>query len=240
MAEVVMIMGPSGAGKSASIRTLDPKETIVISALGKSLPFKGSKKLYTIWNKETNPEGNMINTSNSQAILRWLDHINKNMLHVKSIILDDNTHNSSMEYIRRIKETTWDKFNDIASNMVGIVEKARSLRDDLMIFILHHTKETGDGILEERQTKAMTLGKLVDEKLSSYEAFFTTVLLATKKKADSGIEYVFLTKDANSTAKSPMGMFEEVEIPNDLQLVRDTVNCYHRDEDCVEKKVVNK
>lgn len=226
---MILIMGPSGSGKSASIRTLNPKETVIINALGKSLPFKNSKKSYSVWNKETNPEGNMVNTSNSTAILKWMDHINRDLPDVKNIVLDDNTHNSSMEYIRRIRETTWDKFNDIASNMVGIVEKAKSLREDLTVFVLHHTKETGDGIIDEKQTKAMTLGKLVDEKMSSYEAFFTTVLLAKKKKVDNKIEYVFLTQDADSTAKTPMGMFEQAEIPNDLNLVKEAVKCFYED-----------
>lgn len=240
MSEVILIIGPSGSGKSASIRTLDPKETILVSALGKSLPFRNAKKNYTTWNKETNPDGNVIITSNSKTLLGWLEHISKNMPHVKNIVIDDNTHFSSMEYIRRIKETTWDKFNDIASNMVNVVEKAKSLREDLTVFVLHHTKEVGDGILEEKQTKAMTLGKLVDEKMSSYEAFFTIVLSAHKKKTDSGIEYVFLTQDANSTTKTPMGMFDETEIPNDLALVKSVVTCYYNEEACVEVKVKNK
>jgi hypothetical protein len=232
MSEAVLVIGPSGSGKSTSVRTLPPKETMVISALGKTLPFKGSKKDYSVWNKESNPEGNMINTSNSHVVMKWLDHISNKMPHIKNVVLDDNTHNSSMEYIRRIKETSWDKFNDIASNMVGIVEKAKSLRDDLTVFILHHTKEVGDGIIEEKQTKAMTLGKLVDEKMSSYEAFFNIVLLAKKKKVDNGIEYVFITQDADSTAKTPMGMFESAEIPNDLAAVKKAIDCYYEQENC--------
>jgi septin family protein len=232
MAEVVLIMGPSGSGKSTSIRTLNSKETMIMSALGKSLPFRGSNKSYTVWNKESNPSGNVIKSSNSQIVLKWLDHIDKNMPHVKNVVLEDNTHNSSMEYIRRIKETSWDKFNDIASNMVNIVEKAKSMRDDIVVFVIHHTKEVGDGIIDEKITKAMTLGKLVDEKMSSYEAFFTTVLLAKKKKVEGGIEYIFLTQDADSTVKTPMGMFEKEEIPNDLDIVRKAVRCYYDEENC--------
>jgi energy-coupling factor transporter ATP-binding protein EcfA2 len=232
MSEAILIIGPSGSGKSASMRTLNPKETVLISALGKSLPFKNSKKDYSIWNKESNPNGNVIHTSNSLNLLKWMDHVSKNMPHVKSLVIDDNTHFSSLEYIRRIKETSWEKFNDIAANMVAIVEKAKSLREDLVVFFLHHTREVGDGILEEKQTKAMTIGKLVDEKMSSYEAFFTVVLSSKKKKGDSKIEYVFLTQDADSTTKSPIGMFETEEIPNDLALVRERVVCYFDESQC--------
>lgn len=232
MSEVILVMGPSGAGKSTSIRNLDPKETFIINSLGKNLPFKGSAKLYTVWDKEKNPKGNMIKSSNSQIAIKWLDHIDKNMPHIKNVVIEDNTHQSSMEYIRRIKEGSWDKFNDIASNMVNLIERSKSMRDDLTVFILHHTKEVGDGLVEDKQTKAMTLGKLVDEKMSSYESFFTVVLLAKKKKVDSGIEYVFLTNDADSTAKSPMGMFAGEEIPNDLLIVKDAIRCYYNEEGC--------
>lgn len=230
MAEVVLVMGSSGSGKSTSIRNLNPKETFIINSLGKNLPFKGSAKMYTTWDKEKNPTGNVIKTSNSQITLKWLDHIDKNVPDIKNVVIEDNTHQSSMEYIRRIKEGSWEKFNDIASNMVGIVERAKNMRDDVTVFILHHTKEVGDGLLEEKQTKAMTLGKLVDEKMSSYESFFTVVLLAKKKKLDNKIEHVFLTNDADSTAKSPLGMFEESEIPNDLQIVKDSLRCYYNEE----------
>jgi hypothetical protein len=224
-------MGESGAGKSTSIRTLNPKETFGFLSLGKDLPFKGSGKLYTPWNKETNPNGNIIKSSNARVVLQWLDFIDKKMPHIKNVFIDDNTHLSSLEYMRRIGEKTFDKFNDIADNMVNIAQKAASLRDDLTVFILHHVKETGDGVLEEKKVKAQTIGKLVEEKLGSYEAFFTVILLATKLKGENGEpEYFFITRDANSTTKTPMGMFEQSKIPNDLQLVRDTITAYYEAE----------
>lgn len=228
MSKIALILGESGAGKSTSIRNLNPKETFIINSLGKDLPFKGSSKMYTIYNKETNPEGNMIVSTSAQVVFQWLKYISEKMPHITSVIIEDNTHQSSMEYMRRIKEATWDKWNDIASNMVNLIQLCRGLRDDLTVFILHHITTEGDGILEEKKIKAMTLGKLVDQKLSSYEAFFTVVLLAKKdKKQDGKIEHYFLTQDADSTAKTPMGMFESDRIPNDLALVRENIISYY-------------
>jgi energy-coupling factor transporter ATP-binding protein EcfA2 len=228
MSRAVLILGESGAGKSTSIRTLNPEETIVINSLGKDLPFKGSSKLYTPWDKEKNPNGNMIKTSHSASVIQWLNFINQKMPHIKNVIIDDNTHQSSLEYMRRISEKSFDKFNDIAANMVNIAETAKSLRDDLVVFILHHITETGDGVLEDKKIKAMTIGKLVNEKLGSYEAFFTVILLAKKSKnADGKLEHFFLTQDADSTTKSPIDMFMDEKIPNDLQLVRDTITKYY-------------
>jgi len=231
MAEVVLIMGPSGSGKSRSIMTLDPKETFLINSLGKKLPFRGSGVMYTPYVREKNT-GNMLKTNNSLRVIQALNVINKELPHIKNVVIDDNTHQSSMEFLRRINESSWNKFNDIASNMVGIVETAKNLREDLVVYILHHTRSRGDGVTEDKKTEAMTLGKLVDEKLSSYESFFTMVLLAAKEKTDDGISYCFYTADPDSTAKSPEGMFESNKIPNDLALVRKSMECYYNDEDC--------
>lgn len=229
MSRVVLIIGESGAGKSTSIRTLPPKETFIFNSLGKDLPFKGSSKNYTYFHKETNPEGNMVKSTQAAVILQWLTFISDKMPHIKNVIIDDNTHQSSMEFLRRIKENSWDKFNDIASNMVTIVEHCKSLRDDLVVFVMHHITETGDGILDDKKVKAMTIGKLVDQKLSSYESFFTIVLHAVKQKGDEKLEYFFLTENGDSTAKTPMGMFETPKIPNDLALVRDSIIKYYEE-----------
>lgn len=235
MGKSALVIGPSGAGKSTSIghieelniKGLNPKETIIINALGKEMPWRGSAKQYTIWDKDKNPDGNMIVTSNPRTVLQWLHHINKNMPQIKNVVLDDNTHNSSMEYMRRINEKSFEKFNDIGFFMSTTAMDVKSFRDDLYVFFLHHTREIGDGILEEKTTNAMTIGKLVDEKLSGYESFFTVVLRAIKKVEDDEIKYYFLTKDAHSTAKSPIGMFDNKEIPNDLGVVRETMDKYY-------------
>jgi hypothetical protein len=235
--KAVLVLGKSGAGKSTAIRTLNPKETFIINSLGKELPFEGSSDDYTTFNKDSNPEGNMTTTSSSQAVLTWLNYISAKMPHIKAVVIDDNTQQSSMEYLRRIGETTWDKWNDIAANMINIAQTSKSLRDDLTVFILHHVTETGDGILEDKSYKAMTLGKLVDDKLGTYEAYFTVILFAKKlKDKDDDINYVFLTRDADSTTKTPMGMFEERFIPNDLELVRETISNYYSKKDKITKK----
>lgn len=231
MSRVALVLGEAGAGKSSAIRSLNPKETFVINSLGKDLPFKGSAKAYTYYNKESNPNGNMVRTTSGAAVIQWLNFINQKMPNIKVVVIDDNTHQSSMEYIRRIHESTWDKWNDIAANMVGIVQAAGALRDDLTVYFLHHVVMEGDGLIEEKKIKAQTLGKLVDQKLSSYESFFTIVLLACKaKNSEEQIEYFFLTQDANSTVKTPMGMFESERIPNDLNVVNNAIKAYYDEE----------
>ena len=46
MSELIGIVGESGTGKSTALRTLDPKETLIISCIGKPVPIPGWKKDY--------------------------------------------------------------------------------------------------------------------------------------------------------------------------------------------------
>lgn len=232
MSKSVLIIGPSGAGKSTAIRTLNPETTFIFNALGKDLPWKGSAKQYTFWDKINNPKGNMLKTSSSQVILQWLDHINKNMPEITDIIIDDNTFVTSLELLRRAKETTWDKYTDIAQNFIAIADKAKSLRDDLIVYVLHHIQIEGDGLIEDKRVRAQSYGKLIDEKLGTIEAQFTLVLKAAKEKTDDTIKYCFYTRDAHSTTKTPMGMYEDETIPNDLAQVRNAIMCYYNNENC--------
>lgn len=227
----ILIIGPSGSGKSTSIRNLDPKKTMVFSTLGKGLPFKGSKKNYTVFNKESNPKGNVIISSSSKVICQWLKHINENMPEVTSIVVDDNTFLTAKELDRRRDEKSYDKFNDIAHEFLVISEVANTLRPDLNVYFLHHTKTDGDGLLENKTYRAMSYGKLVDEKLASIEAQFEIVLLACKLTTEAGeIEYKFKTRDVESTAKTPIGMFDEVYIDNDLALINERIKEYYEGE----------
>ena len=66
MANVVMIMGASGTGKSSSIKTLNPKETVVINVLKKRLPFKGSNSIYNAEHK------NLFNIDDYATIAKYL------------------------------------------------------------------------------------------------------------------------------------------------------------------------
>lgn len=227
MSSSVLYIGPSGSGKSTAIRTLNPETTFIIKCVRKDLPWKGSAKQYTLWEKDKNPNGNMAITAHAKEVVGWLNYINKNRNEIKDIVIDDNTFLSSLELLRRVKETTWDKFSDIAQNFIDLANVSSNLREDLVVHILHHTTTDGDGILEDKTFRAQSYGKLIDEKLGSIEAQFSIVLRASKEKFNDNIDYVFYTRDANSTCKTPIDMFEDETIPNDLALVSNTIREYY-------------
>lgn len=233
MGKSALIIGPSGSGKSTSMRTLDPLKTVVFSVLGKGLPFPNSAKMYTRYDRETNPNGNLIVISSVASIIKWLQHINKNKPEITTCVIDDNTFATAKELDRRRDEVGYKKFSDIAHDFLQISEVANTLRDDLNIYFMHHVREEGDGVIDPKKVSAMSYGKMIDEKLASIEAQFEIVLLACKMvDKDDNLIYQFKTRDARSSAKSPMGMFEDTYIDNDLNLVNNAISCYYNEDNC--------
>lgn len=97
-----MLLGHSGTGKSTSIKTLDPKETVVLNVLRKRLPFKGSQGQYNAESK------NLFNVDDYQTIINLLGACN-GQAHVKNIIIDDMTYILRKEFFKRAKETGYGK-----------------------------------------------------------------------------------------------------------------------------------
>jgi ABC-type nitrate/sulfonate/bicarbonate transport system ATPase subunit len=102
MADVAIILGKSGTGKSTSLKTLDPKSTVVINIKGKRLPFKGSAGMYNTENK------NLFNVDNPAEVVSLLKAIN-GTTHIKTVIIDDFIYMMRTEYFNRIKEKGFDK-----------------------------------------------------------------------------------------------------------------------------------
>ena len=48
LGQTVLILGHSGTGKTSSIKNLEPKETLILMAQFKPLPFKGWAYNYSI------------------------------------------------------------------------------------------------------------------------------------------------------------------------------------------------
>lgn len=60
------------------------------------------------------------------------------------------------------------------------------------------------------------------------DGLFTVILYSEANKSDEGVQYKFRTRTSGSdTCKSPMGMFEEEYIDNDLDVVFSEINKYY-------------
>ena len=225
MANSVLVIAESGSGKSTSIRTLDPKETAIINIANKPLPFKGWKSNYTVLDK-SNPNGNLVNVSSGPGVYKAMQHISEKMPHVKVLVVDDWQYMSSFEYFDKANEKGYDKFTQIAANLAQVAKLPKDLREDLTIFFLTHAEESTD-VNGNRKVKAKTVGKMIDNALT-LEGLFSIVLFGKVRKEDDGtLSYGFETQNnGENTCKSPMGMFEDFFIPNDLQHVKDCMQKY--------------
>ena len=225
MANSVLVIAESGSGKSTAIRTLDPKETAIINIANKPLPFRGWKSNYTVLDK-SNPNGNLVNVSSGPGVYKAMQHVSEKMPHIKVLVVDDWQYMSSFEYFDKANEKGYDKFTQIAANLAQVAKLPKDLREDLTIFFLTHAEESTD-VNGNRKVKAKTVGKMIDNALT-LEGLFSIVLFGKVRKEDDGtLSYGFETQNnGENTCKSPMGMFEDSFIPNDLAYVRDAILAY--------------
>ena len=202
MATKVLILGDSGTGKSASLRNFKPEEVLVINSAGKPLPFKNHFETVTpAYNKMTSD------------VIKAMDSTSK-----KVIIIDDAQYIMSFQYMRRIKENGWDKWNDIQGDFFNIIQHCDELPADTIVYILSHIQRD-----EEGREKLKTMGKMLDEKIT-LEGLFTVVL----KTSVADGQYCFLTQNSGrDTVKSPIGMFDSFAIDNDLKYVDAKIRNYY-------------
>tara|TARA_R110000744_G_scaffold377890_1_gene493380 strand:- start:1708 stop:2367 length:660 start_codon:yes stop_codon:yes gene_type:complete len=206
----VLILGESGCGKSTSMRDLNPDDCVVVQPISKRLPFRNKFKAMT------KGGGQIKATDNAEMINKLITGAAK--AGKKIFIIDDFQYVMANEFMRRSKEKSFDKFNDIGFNAWSIINHAQSVDGDMRIYFMSHVESDMTG-----KTKIKTIGKMLDEKIT-IEGMFTIVLGA--QVSDS--KYTFSTQNNGSnTVKSPMGMFEEMNIDNDLNMIDNTIIEYY-------------
>ena len=202
MANIVLVIGDSGTGKSASLRNFKPDEVLVINCAGKPLPFKNHFQQVT-------PTFEKL-TKDVQKALATTEK--------KVVVVDDAQYIMSFQYMRRIKENGWDKWNDIQGDFFNIIQDAKKLPNDVVVYFLSHLQRDDAG-----HEKVKTMGKMLDEKIT-IEGLFTIVL----KTAVTDGNYYFLTQNSGlDTVKSPIGMFDTYAIDNDLKYIDTKIRNYY-------------
>lgn len=199
MAIIVMVYGQSGTGKSTSLRNFKPEDVCIVNVSGKPLPFKNKHKTF--------------NTDDYMSIETAIKKAP-----AKSIVIDDATYLMTGEYMRTAKVTGYQKFTDLALNYYTLVKIAAALSDDKIVYFMGHSDIDNNG-----NEKFKTIGKLLDEKIT-LEGMFTIVL----KTVVTDGKYQFSTRNnGQDTVKTPMGMFSEPLIENDLAAVDKAIREYY-------------
>lgn len=223
MAEPVLILGKSGGGKSSGIRTLPPDKTFLFNVCGKELPFKGARKLYT---PLTNGKGNMVITDDYDVIFKTIDWIEKTRPQTEHIVFDDSQYLLVNEFMKKHSSKgkgndIFQLYNDIGDHFWNLLWKSKFLTIKATVYFLHHTETMDTG-----EIKAKSIGKMLDEKVD-IPGMFTCVFLA---KRDGDKNYFFTQNDGTHPAKTPMGMFADLKIDNDLLFVHNTIKSYYEGE----------
>ncbi|GAA5786108.1 AAA family ATPase [Chitiniphilus shinanonensis] len=211
MSVSTMVIGESGTGKSTAMRNLDPAHTLLIQAVKKPLPFKA-----TGWNRldrEKRTVGNIYTSDDSQQIIAAMRRTSKHI-----IVLDDFQYVLANEFMRRSEEKGYDKFTEIARHAWDVLTAAANLPDHVRVYILMHSQSDDFG-----RTKAKTIGKMLDEKIT-LEGLFSIVLRTVVRDG----HYLFATRNNGSdTTKTPLGLFDNDLIDNDLAQIDAAVCAYY-------------
>lgn len=220
MSKLIGVVGETGTGKSTSITNLDPKETYIINVAGKELPFKGSSKLYNRDNK------NYKEVEDAKEIIKLLETLSTTAPHIKTIIIEDANYVMGFNLVNKATEVGYTKFSLMAKDIVNLVQSSKKLREDLTIFYFSHSEPVEDSG-EIVTYKMKTAGKMIDNQIN-LEGLFTVVLYTDVETKGEKSEYSFITnKYKKYPAKSPVGMFSDLKIPNDLSIVLKSVKEYY-------------
>lgn len=206
MAIPVLIIGKSGSGKSASLRNCVGKSFGLINVLRKPLPFRG--KIPTIQTDD-------------------YSYIMKALLgsQAQSMVIDDAGYLITNHFMRGHSTAgkgngVFTLYNDLGDQFWKLIQFViSSLPEDKIVYFMMHEDKNDFG-----DVKPKTIGKLLDEKVC-VEGMFTIVL----RCVTDGDRHVFVTQSVDgAVSKSPMGMFTDLEIDNDLYLVDQTIRTYYQ------------
>ncbi|MDD7591381.1 MAG: hypothetical protein PUJ92_00040 [Bacilli bacterium] len=195
----VLIIGKSGSGKSTSLRNLNKEDYSLVNPLAKRLPFKGGQT--------------GLESCDYELIKKFIQETPK-----KIIVIDDSNYLLTMEMMKKAKETGYGKFTDIALNYWKLIEFIKNLDGDKRVYLMSHEE-----IDEFGNIGVKTVGKMLSNQCC-VEGLYTIVLRATNENG----KFQFRTKTAgNDIVKTPIGLFEEELIDNDLKIVDNAICEYY-------------
>jgi hypothetical protein len=205
----VAIVGQSGTGKSYMTKTADRATTGYINFERKPLPYKAEPFKF-----EGRPSSWTGFRKNFQDYVKNPE--------VKGIVIDSFT----MALNTLIKEmgerySGFDVYKFYNKEVYQFLEELRSAEKDIFVFAHDELAKSDDG---ERIKRMATHGREFDGKL---EQHFTIVLYTGTRYKDNKPEYFLKTFEPGASAKSPEGLFDSIEIPNDAGFILNSLEEYY-------------
>lgn len=198
----VLIIGKSGSGKSTALRHC--QDFGVYNVLGKALPFRNQPKTIT--------------TDDYCVISNGIVKCK-----AQSIAIDDAGYLMTNQFMRGHStqgagSAIYSFYNSVGDNFWSLIETVKNLPPDKIVYFMMHTDTDDFGNI-----KPKTIGKMLDEKVC-IEGLFTVVLHC---KCEDGRHFFTTQTDGRDVAKTPLEMFKDAEIDNDLKAVDDVIREYY-------------
>lgn len=202
MSQLTFVLGNSGTGKSTSLRNFTAKDGIgYISATGKPLPFKNDIPYFHARNY----------TELMQAIMQ------SDPKKAPVVVIDDFNYFMTYEEFNKAGIKGYDKFTEMAVNVVNVIDAITKKESDQRFYILAHTESNETGQLRLKTTGKMVSDKFVPEGLTN-QVVETAVVDGS---------FVFKVRTDGKGIKTPMGMFESDTIENDLKLLDEKIKAFY-------------
>jgi|TARA_B100000768_G_scaffold166672_1_gene170206 hypothetical protein len=206
----IIVVGKSGSGKSSSLRNLNPETTAVLNIERKQLPFKGAMKFKNVGI----PDLNTFNAAFKKAV---------ESTDIDTIVIESFTSLVEMIYreadIRFKGFDVWSFYNKEIDRILNMSKNS----DKYIVFLAIDGAYDGEDGVQERfvAVDGNRWKKRVEKE-------FVLCLYTDNYYGEGQTKFQFRTQsNGKDSAKSPMEMFDELMIPNDLALVIDKCEEYY-------------
>ena len=200
MARLIFVLGNPGTGKSSSLRNLSKEDASYITVTGKELPFRTTIKPVPV--KTMSQVKQMVLKSTKPIVV--IDDVN--YLFTREVFAADS------------KKNPFEVYDALSKDFYHLVEAILNKQTEQNFYLFGHLEDP------DSSTKALkTLGQAT-RKNNNPEGW-TNIVFESVVDLD---EFVFKVKTDGSGVKSPIDMFENSTVENDLKIINDKINKYYK------------
>ena len=209
---LIGIVGSSGSGKSTSLRNLPHDRTIIIDLERKGLPFREAKNFQIITANTLPDIEKAISTATQNADIVVIESFTKYC----EILID----------VAQKMYKGFDIWNYYNKQIRNTLESLKNEKATVVVTAIDEIVKIMQPTGGEYNTRRIKVQGKVHE--GCIEKELLLVLFTEVRREKDSIEYCFQTNsDGITSAKTPMGMFSDLYIPNDLNTVINSVEEYY-------------